>query len=75
MASGNGATTPVRETRVVTVELPATDAGAAREYVHDVGIPLQPGSWSVGVAVRDELAATTSYLRKDFTVGSAAPAR
>jgi hypothetical protein len=67
VASTGGTTTPVRETRVVTVELPDA-AAAARDYVHDVGIPLKPGSWSVGVAVRDELAAATSYLRKDFTV-------
>jgi hypothetical protein len=55
------------------VELPEAEAaaGSKREYVHDVGIPLQAGSWSIGVAVRDELAATTSYLRKDFTVPEA----
>ncbi|MEA2605164.1 MAG: hypothetical protein QOF89_6156 [Acidobacteriota bacterium] len=70
VASTGGATTPVKETKVVTVELPETEAaaGSAREYVHDVGIPLKAGTWSIGVAVRDELAATTSYLRKDFTI-------
>ncbi|HYX23784.1 MAG TPA: VWA domain-containing protein [Thermoanaerobaculia bacterium] len=70
VASTGGATTPVKETKVVTVELPEAEAaaGTTREYVHDVGLPLQAGSWSIGVAVRDELAATTSYLRKDFTV-------
>src|SRR4029077_6332308 len=68
VASSGGSTTPVKETRVVTVELPEAEAaaGSKREYVHEVGIPLQEGSWSIGVAVRDELAATTSYLRKDF---------
>jgi len=70
VASTGGSTTPVKETKVVTVELPEAEAaaGSKREYVHDVGIPLQAGNWSIGVAVRDELAATTSYLRKDFTV-------
>ena len=70
VASAGGTTTPVKETKVVTVELPETEAaaGSTREYVHDVGIPLKAGAWSIGVAVRDELAATTSYLRKDFTV-------
>jgi VWFA-related protein len=70
VASTGGTTTPVKETKVVTVELPETEAaaGSAREYVHDVGIPLKAGAWSIGVAVRDELAATTSYLRKEFTV-------
>jgi VWFA-related protein len=73
VASTGGSTTPVKETKVVTVELPEAEAaaGSKREYVHDVAIPLQAGSWSLGVAVRDELAATTSYLRKDFTVPAA----
>jgi VWFA-related protein len=73
VASTGGSTTPVKETKVVTVELPEAEAaaGSKREYVHDVAIPLQAGSWSIGVAVRDELAATTSYLRKDFTVAEA----
>ncbi|HEV7786068.1 MAG TPA: VWA domain-containing protein, partial [Thermoanaerobaculia bacterium] len=73
VASTGGSTTPVKETKVVTVELPEAEAaaGSKREYVHDVGIPLQAGNWSIGVAVRDELAATTSYLRKDFTVPAA----
>jgi len=73
VASTAGSTTPVKETKVVTVELPEAEAaaGTKRDYVHDVGIPLQAGSWSIGVAVRDELAATTSYLRKDFTVPEA----
>jgi VWFA-related protein len=68
VASGEGVTTPVKETKVVTVELPDAAAGSTREYVHDVGIPLKPGRWSIGVAVRDELAATTSYLRKELRV-------
>ena len=73
VASSGGSTTPVKETKVVTVELPEAEAaaGSKREYVHDVAIPLQAGSWSIGVAVRDELATTTSYLRKDFTVPEA----
>ena len=77
VASTGGATTPVRETKMVTVELPEAEAaaGSKREYVHDVGLPLQAGSWSIGVAVRDELAATTSYLRKDFTVPGGAVGR
>jgi VWFA-related protein len=73
VASMGGSTTAVKETKVVTVELPEAEAaaGSKREYVHDVAIPLQAGSWSIGVAVRDELAATTSYLRKEFTVPAA----
>ncbi len=77
VASSGGSTTPVKETKVVTVELPEAEAaaGSKREYVHDVAIPLQAGNWSIGVAVRDELATTTSYLRKDFTVAEAAKAK
>lgn len=77
VASGEGTTTPVRQTRVVAVEIPEAEAtaGTQREYIHDVGIPLRQGSWSVGVAVRDETAKTTSYLRKDFTVAAPGPAR
>ena len=77
VASGEGTTTPVRQTRVVAVEIPEAEAaaGTKREYIHDVAIPLGQGNWSVGVAVRDETAATTSYLRKDFTVAAPGPAR
>ena len=71
VASGEGVTTPVKETKVVTVELPDAAAGSPREYVHDVGIPLKPGRWAIGVAVRDELAAATSYLRKELRVPGA----
>ncbi|MFY9823986.1 MAG: VWA domain-containing protein [Thermoanaerobaculia bacterium] len=73
VASMGGTTTPVKETKVVTVELSEAEAaaGAKRDYVHEVGMPLQAGAWSIGVAVRDELAATTSYLRKDFTIRGA----
>jgi VWFA-related protein len=67
VASGAGTVTPVRETEVVTVNVPEADL--AREYVHDVGITLKPGSYAVGVAVRDEAGAVTSYLRKELEVG------
>jgi hypothetical protein len=30
---------------------------------------MKKGIWAVGVSVRDELAATTSYLRKEFVIG------
>jgi VWFA-related protein len=72
VASGAGEVTPVRETEVVTVNVPEAEAaaGKTREYVHDVGITLKPGSYAVGVAVRDEAGAVTSYLRKEFEVGA-----
>jgi VWFA-related protein len=74
VASGAGVVTPVRETEVVSVNIPEAEAeaaaGKARDYVHDVGITLKPGSYAVGVAVRDEAGAVTSYLRKEFEVGT-----
>jgi VWFA-related protein len=77
VASGAGSTTPVRETRQATVEVPEAEAaaGTKREYTHEIAIPLKPGSYSLGVGVRDELAATTSYLRKDFVVAAGEAAK
>ena len=70
VAGGQAGETPVRETRVVTVEIPEAEAaaGTAREYVHDVGITLKPGSYAVGVGVRDEAVSVTSYLRGEVEV-------
>jgi VWFA-related protein len=74
VASGEGSTTPVRESRVATVEVPEAEAaaGTKKDYVHEIAIPLKPGNYSLGLGVRDELSATTSYLRRDFTVGAVA---
>jgi len=70
VAGGEAGETPVRETRVVTVEIPEAEAaaGTGREYVHDVGITLKPGSYAVGVGVRDEAVSVMSYLRKEIEV-------
>jgi VWFA-related protein len=72
VAAGEGSTTSVRETRTATVEVPEAEAaaGTKKDYVHEIAIPLKPGNYSLGVGVRDELAATTSYLRREFTVGT-----
>jgi VWFA-related protein len=77
VASGEGSTTPVRETRQATVAVPEAEAaaGTKREYTHEIAIHLKPGSYSLGVGVRDELAATTSYLRKDFVVAAGEAAK
>jgi VWFA-related protein len=69
VASGGGATTPVRQTKLVTVEIPEAEGETKGEYVHEIAIPMKKGIWAVGVSVRDELAATTSYLRKEFVIG------
>lgn len=72
VASGGGTTTPVKETRTLSVEIPAGEAEQAgrREYVHEVGLTLAPGAWAVGVGVRDEAGGIVAYLRKDLTVGA-----
>ena len=76
VASGEGKVTPVRETRVVTVTVPdgsdtapGGSGGTPREYVHEVRMTLEPGSYSVGVGLRDETATTTSYLQGKFETG------
>ena len=70
VASGEGQTTSVRETRLATVTVPEAEAasGALRDYTHEIAIPLPPGSYALGLGVRDEKGAVTSYLHKDFAV-------
>jgi VWFA-related protein len=77
VASGQGQTTSVRETKLATVDVPEAEAaaGAKREYTHEIAIPLPPGSYALGLAVRDERAATTSYLHKDFVVAGESAAK
>jgi VWFA-related protein len=71
VASGEGSTTPVRQTKLVTVDVPEAEAaaGAKKEYTHEISIPLKPGTYALGVGVRDELATTTSYLRREILAG------
>jgi hypothetical protein len=72
VASGEGSTTPVRQTKLVTVEVPEAEAaaGSKKEYTHEISIPLKPGFYAVGVGVRDELSAATSYLRREIEIGA-----
>ncbi|HEY3567795.1 MAG TPA: VWA domain-containing protein, partial [Thermoanaerobaculia bacterium] len=72
VASGEGSTTPVRQTKLVTVEVPEAEAaaGSKKEYTHEIAIPLKPGFYALGVGIRDEQAAATSYLRREVTVGA-----
>jgi VWFA-related protein len=74
VASGEGQTTSVRETKLATVTVPEAEAasGALRDYTHEIAIPLPPGSYALGLGVRDEKGATTSYLHKDFAVPAVA---
>jgi len=75
-AAGDASATPVRQTRLVTVSVPEAEAaaGSAREYTHEISIPLKEGAYSLGIGVRDELAASTSYLKRDFKVVGAGTA-
>jgi len=77
VASGGETSTPVRETRVVTVTVPEKDfaEGKLPEYVHEVRIKLDKGNWTVGVGVRDEIATTTSYLQGKLEAGASAVGR
>ncbi|HEY3568334.1 MAG TPA: VWA domain-containing protein [Thermoanaerobaculia bacterium] len=77
VASGEGSTTPVRQTKLVTVEVPEAEAaaGSKKEYTHEIAIPLKPGFYALGVGIRDEQAATTSYLRREVTVSGDSAAR
>jgi VWFA-related protein len=77
VASGEGKVTPVRETKLVTVSVPESDlaSGKAREYVYEVRITLEKGSYTVGVGIRDEIATTTSYLQGKLEAGGAAAGR
>jgi hypothetical protein len=71
-AEGN--MTPVRE-RPVPVQVPigppgeGSAEGGADDFVYEVEMPLRTGRTEVAVAVRDELAGTTSYVRHELVRG------
>jgi VWFA-related protein len=73
VVGGEGTLTPVRKTPLGTVEVSDTP-GAPRQYVREITVNLPAGSYTLGVGLQDELAAATSYLRKDFVVRPAAVA-
>jgi VWFA-related protein len=73
VVGGEGTVTPVRKTPLGTIEVSDTP-GAPRQYVREITVNLPVGSYTLGVGLQDELAATTSYLRKDFVVRPAAVA-
>ena len=70
VVSSEGQTTPVRETRLANVTVPEAEAaaGAKKDYLHEIAIPLPPGRYTLGLGVRDERGTTTSYLHRDFVV-------
>ncbi|HYN22589.1 MAG TPA: VWA domain-containing protein [Thermoanaerobaculia bacterium] len=72
VASGEGKVTPVRETKLVRLDVSEKDlaGGKAPEYVYEVRITLPQGSYQIGVGVRDEIATTTSYLQGKLEAGA-----
>jgi VWFA-related protein len=77
VASGEGKVTPVRETKLVRLDVSEKDlaGGKAPEYVYEVRITLPQGSYQVGVGVRDEIATTTSYLQGKLEAGAQTASR
>ena len=72
-AGGGGRSTAVRETRPATVNVAEAEAATGKlyDYTHDIALSLPPGSYALGLAVRDEKGAVISYLHKDFAVAAA----
>jgi VWFA-related protein len=75
VASGNGEITPVR-TSEADVRVPEAMAAAAlqKDYVHEVRIKLKRGQYVLGIGLRDDLAATASYLKGSVEAGAGLPA-
>jgi VWFA-related protein len=75
VASGNGEVTPVR-TSEADVRIPEALAAAAlkQDYVHEVRIKLKRGPHALGIGLRDDLAATASYLKGNVDAGAGLPA-
>ena len=71
VTSGNGQTSPVRsaETEIRIPEKKFAAGAAMPDYVHEVRITLQPGQYTLGLGIRDDLAASTSYLKGTVTAG------
>jgi VWFA-related protein len=63
-----GVTSPVRQAEV-PVELSGRDA-PSQHYLYTLILKMPAGVQQVAVGVRDEIAATTSYLSRDIIVGA-----
>jgi VWFA-related protein len=68
-----GGTTPVRQVEV-PLNIPRKEVLSAlgQYYVYTLTLKLRPGLQHVAVAVRDEIATTTSYLSRPVTVNATA---
>ncbi len=74
--SEDGRSSPVRQV-AVPVKIPRKDVlnALGQFYVYTLTLQLPPGTHRVAVGVRDEIAATTSYLSQSVTVGATASAK
>lgn len=77
VASGEGKVTPVRETKLLRLDVPEKDlaGGKTPDYVYEIRITLPQGIYQVGVGVRDEIATTTSYLQGKLEAGASPASR
>jgi hypothetical protein len=71
----NGGASPVRQVEV-PLNIPRKEVLSAlgQYYVYTLTLKLKPGLQHVAVAVRDEIATTTSYLSRPVTVNATASA-
>jgi VWFA-related protein len=71
-----GVNSPVRQV-MVPLDIPRKQVLMAmgQFYVYTLTLQLAPGEQRVAVAVRDEIAATTSFLSRDIFVGTAVGAK
>lgn len=68
----DGANSPVRQINV-PLKIPRKEVlnAMGQYYVYNLTLTMKPGEHKVALAVRDEVAATTSYLSRAVTVGEA----
>ncbi|HEY4591334.1 MAG TPA: hypothetical protein VIJ61_02935, partial [Thermoanaerobaculia bacterium] len=68
-----GGISPVRQVEV-PLSIPSKEVlnALGKYYVYTLTLKLKPGPQHVAVAVRDEIAATTSYLSRPVTVNATA---
>jgi VWFA-related protein len=65
-----GNSTPVQEMPIV-IKVPANEVADAitKSYGYELKLLMAPGTQRVAVAIRDEVSATNSFLRRSVTVG------
>jgi len=71
-----GGTSPMRQLEV-PLNIPRKEVLSAlgQYYIYTLTLKMKPGVQHIAVAVRDEIAATTSYLSRPVTVGAAEASR